>query len=52
VTVTGKGSAAVLVAAALADKGLTPPDYRTHYPSLEDVFLSKTGHRLSEKVSS
>ncbi len=52
VTVTGKGAAAVQVAAALAEHGLTPDDYRTHYPSLEDVFLSMTGHRLSEKVSS
>jgi ABC-2 type transport system ATP-binding protein len=52
VTVTGQGPAAVHVAAALAERGVTPEDYRTHYPSLEDVFLSMTGHRLSEKVPS
>lgn len=52
VTVTGQGAAAVRVAAALAEHGLTPDDYRTHHPSLEDVFLSMTGHRLSEKVTS
>jgi ABC-2 type transport system ATP-binding protein len=52
VTVTGQAAAAVRVAAALVDHGVSPNDYRTHYPSLEDVFLSMTGHRLSEKVSS
>ncbi|MFI7679060.1 ATP-binding cassette domain-containing protein [Actinophytocola sp. NPDC049390] len=52
VTVTGDSQAAVRVAAALSEHGLTPDDYRTHYPSLEDVFLSMTGHRLSEKVPS
>ena len=52
VTVTGQAPSAVRVAAALAEHGLTPDDYRTHYPSLEDVFLSMTGHRLSEKVPS
>jgi hypothetical protein len=25
-----------------------PEDYRTRYPTLEDVFLALTGHRLSE----
>lgn len=52
VTVTGRGAAAVRVAAALAEHGVTPDDFRTHYPSLEDVFLSMTGHRLGEKVTS
>jgi ABC-2 type transport system ATP-binding protein len=51
VTVTGASTAAVHVAAALAGQGVTPVDYRTHYPSLEDVFLTMTGHRLSEKVA-
>jgi ABC-2 type transport system ATP-binding protein len=51
VTVTGQGAAAVGVAAALAQHGVTPDDYRTHYPSLEDVFLSMTGHRLSAEVA-
>lgn len=45
-TVAGRSSAAAGVAAALAAAGVTPDDYRTHYPSLEDVFLSLTGHRL------
>jgi len=52
VTVTGQGPTAVRVAAALAEHGVTPDDYRTHYPSLEDVFLSMTGHRIGEKVPS
>ncbi|WP_117210498.1 ABC transporter ATP-binding protein [Allorhizocola rhizosphaerae] len=47
VTVTGSASSAVDVAAALAAQGIAPPDYRTHYPSLEDVFLALTGHRLT-----
>ncbi|MGH3680039.1 MAG: ABC transporter ATP-binding protein [Natronosporangium sp.] len=48
VTVAGHSSAAVTVAAALAERGVVPADYRTHYPSLEDVFLTLTGHRLTE----
>ncbi len=52
VTVTGQSVAAAQVAVTLAEHGVTPPDYRTHYPSLENVFLSMTGHRLSEKVTS
>jgi ABC-2 type transport system ATP-binding protein len=52
VTVTGQGAAAVRVAAALAEHGVAPEDYRTHYPTLEDVFLSMTGHRLGERVPS
>jgi ABC-2 type transport system ATP-binding protein len=52
VTVTGRGEAAIGVAAALAANGLTPPDYRTHYPTLEDVFLSLTGRQLTEGVPS
>jgi hypothetical protein len=40
------------VAAALAESGVMPDDYRTHYPSLEDVFLSLTGHEISEGASS
>lgn len=46
VTVGGRGSAAIPVAAALAARGVCPDDFRTHYPSLEDVFLALTGHRL------
>lgn len=52
VTVTGRGEAAVSVAAALATNGVIPPDYRTHYPTLEDVFLSLTGRQLTEGVAS
>ncbi|HEY8471203.1 MAG TPA: ABC transporter ATP-binding protein [Natronosporangium sp.] len=52
VTVTGHGEVAVRVAAALAERGVTPADYRTHYPTLEDVFLNLTGHRLTEGVPS
>jgi ABC-2 type transport system ATP-binding protein len=52
VSVTGQGPVAARVAAALAERGVTPDDYRTHYPSLEDVFLALTGHRISEGASS
>jgi ABC-2 type transport system ATP-binding protein len=47
-TVHGRGDTAVPVAAALAARGAAPPDYRTTYPSLEDVFLALTGRPLSE----
>jgi ABC-2 type transport system ATP-binding protein len=52
VTVTGHSVAAAGVAAALAERGVRPDDYRTHYPSLEDVFLALTGRRLSEGEAS
>jgi hypothetical protein len=45
--VTGRGEAAAGVAAALAAHGVAPADYRTHYPSLEDVFMAVTGRRLN-----
>ncbi|MFW6090786.1 MAG: ABC transporter ATP-binding protein [Actinomycetota bacterium] len=48
VSVAGHSSTAVTVAAALAERGVTPDDYRTHYPSLEDVFLALTGRRITE----
>jgi ABC-2 type transport system ATP-binding protein len=48
VTVAGHSVAAAGVAAALAEQGLRPDDYRTHYPSLEDVFLALTGRKLNE----
>lgn len=48
VLVTGASTTAVGVAAALAEQGVLPDDYRTHYPSLEDVFLALTGHRPDE----
>lgn len=47
VTVTGQAQAAVEVAAALAAHGMAPHDYRTHFPTLEDVFLDLTGRRLT-----
>ncbi|CAN5902694.1 ABC transporter ATP-binding protein [soil metagenome] len=46
VTVTAAGTSAVLVAAALADRDCVPSDFRTCYPSLEDVFLTATGRPL------
>jgi ABC-2 type transport system ATP-binding protein len=52
VSVAGRGPVAARVAAALAESGVTPDDYRTHYPSLEDVFLALTGHEISEGASS
>jgi ABC-2 type transport system ATP-binding protein len=52
VSVVGQGPVAARVAAALAGRGVTPDDYRTHYPSLEDVFLALTGRRISEGASS
>jgi len=48
VTVVGDGRAPVPVAAALAAEAIAPHDFRTHYPSLEDVFVSLTGHQLEE----
>jgi ABC-2 type transport system ATP-binding protein len=48
ITVAGHSVAAAGVAAALAEQGVMPEDYRTQYPTLEDVFLALTGHRLNE----
>jgi ABC-2 type transport system ATP-binding protein len=45
-SVSGDGSAAVAVAAALAERGLRPTDFRTHHPTLETVFLHLTGRRF------
>ncbi len=47
-TVVGDGKAPVHVATALADAAITPHDFRTHYPRLEDVFMSLTGRWLAE----
>lgn len=52
VEVAGEAPVAARVAAALAEQGVTPDDYRTHYPSLEDVFIALTGRRISEGASS
>jgi len=46
VEVLGGGALAVHTAAALAGRGVLPADFRTHYPNLEDVFLSLTGRDL------
>jgi ABC-2 type transport system ATP-binding protein len=48
IKVAGHSVAAVGVAAALAEQGVMPEDYRTRYPTLEDVFLALTGHQLSD----
>lgn len=47
--VTGNGPVLVDVAAALAARGLRPADLRADRPSLEEVFLRITGHRLGEE---
>jgi ABC-2 type transport system ATP-binding protein len=49
--VTGEPDAPVRVAAALAERGIVPVDYRTHHPTLEDVFLSLTGRSLTREVT-
>jgi len=48
VTVTGDGAATVAVAAELVGHGVRPEDFRTHHPSLEDVFLALTGRNLTD----
>lgn len=48
IEVTGAGPVAVRVAAALAERGIEPEDFRTHHRTLEDVFLSVTGHSMRE----
>lgn len=51
VEVTGGSQIAVRVAAALAERNILPFDYRTHHPTLEDVFLAHTGRRLHQEDS-
>jgi ABC-2 type transport system ATP-binding protein len=48
VEVEGSGPVLALVAAALASHGITPADLRAEQPTLEDVFLSITGHAAEE----
>jgi ABC-2 type transport system ATP-binding protein len=48
VEVEGMGTVVPLVAAALVNHGIVPDDLRTRQPSLEDVFLTITGHRIEE----
>jgi ABC-2 type transport system ATP-binding protein len=47
-SVEADAGAAITVAATLAGRQLTPPDFRTHHPTLEDVFLAVTGRRLRD----
>lgn len=49
VEVTGYSRIAVRVAASLAEHGIFPSDYRTHHPTLEDVFLAHTGRHLNQE---
>jgi len=48
VVVEGRDAVLVHVAAALAARGLTPSDVRLEQPTLEDVFLTLTGHEMPE----
>ena len=45
VDVEGTGPVLALVAAALVERGLIPADLRAERPTLEDVFLARTGGR-------
>ena len=46
--IEGSGPLLALVAAALVEHGIVPPDLRVEQPSLEDVFLKVTGHSATE----
>ena len=48
VEVRGGGPVLAHVAAALVAHGITPPDLHVMQPTLEDVFLSLTGHAMEE----
>jgi ABC-2 type transport system ATP-binding protein len=48
VEVRGRGAVLAHVAAALVARGVTPPDLHVEQPTLEDVFLSLTGHAMEE----
>jgi ABC-2 type transport system ATP-binding protein len=48
VEVRGGGPVLAHVAAALVEHGITPPDLHVDRPTLEDVFLSLTGHAMEE----
>jgi len=45
VEVEGSGPVLALVAASLVEHGIIPSDLRTEQPTLEDVFLTITGHK-------
>jgi ABC-2 type transport system ATP-binding protein len=48
VMVSGGGPLLARVAAALAERGIVPPDLRSEQATLEDVFLSITGRQLRD----
>lgn len=48
VEVEGDGPVLALVAAALVGHGITPLDLRVEQPTLEDVFLTITGHDMAD----
>jgi ABC-2 type transport system ATP-binding protein len=48
VQVEGTGPVLARVAAALVERGVLPVDLHLEQPSLEDVFLSITGHPIQE----
>ena len=48
VIVEGHGAVLAHVAAALVARGIEPPDLHLEAPTLEDVFLSLTGHAMAE----
>jgi ABC-2 type transport system ATP-binding protein len=49
VEVEGSGPVLARVAAALVERGILPTDLRLEQPSLEDVFLSITGHTIQDQ---
>ena len=49
VEIEGNGPVLARVAAALAERGILPTDLRLEQPSLEDVFLSITGHTIQDQ---
>ena len=48
VVVDGRDAVLAYVAAALVAHGIAPPDLHVEAPTLEDVFLSLTGHVMAE----
>lgn len=48
VEVEGEGAVLAMVASTLANHGIIPPDLSVKQPSLEEVFLAITGHRMRD----
>jgi ABC-2 type transport system ATP-binding protein len=48
VEVEGSGPVLARVAVALVERGVVPADLRLEQPTLEDVFLSITGHTIQD----